>query len=237
MTQADAIQITWPQALLVLASLACCISCLWMVFFFGRRIQTSAYLRESLVSASKAEELRGILRELDDRRKSGPLDPTFPPPDGFDREARLLWRDDALRKAGRSEPYYSSSTSPEQRERELAEFAADQKREADRLAPFRRWAEEERLRYAELRRKGEADAQARAERRVPASIDISLLGGGWSFLLEFSTVIVIIFILLCLGILNSITGKDLTTILASIAGYVLGKASSVAHKSQKKDPV
>jgi Na+/H+-dicarboxylate symporter len=57
-------------------------------------------------------------------------------------------------------------------------------------------------------------------------MDISLLGGGWSFLLEFSTVIVIIFTLLILGIASVIQGKDIVTILASIAGYVLGKATS-----------
>jgi hypothetical protein len=52
-------------------------------------------------------------------------------------------------------------------------------------------------------------AEVSAESRVPRTMDISFLGGGWSFLLEFSTVIVILFILLCMRILNAITGRDL----------------------------
>jgi len=69
--------------------------------------------------------------------------------------------------------------------------------------------------------------------KVPSTIDISLLGGGWAFLLEFSTVIVIIFTLLILGILKALEGKDIATILAAIAGYVLGKASSGTKQQEK----
>ena len=76
------------------------------------------------------------------------------------------------------------------------------------------------------------EAAKRAEKKIPSSIDISLLGGGWAFLLEFSTVIVIIFTLLILGILETLEGKDIATILAAIAGYVLGKATS-AGKQEK----
>ncbi len=86
-------------------------------------------------------------------------------------------------------------------------------------------------------RRGQAEQQAmaNAESRVPKTMDIALLGGGWAFLLEFSTVIVILFILLCLGILNAITGRDSITILASIAGYVLGKASANAQRGHASD--
>jgi hypothetical protein len=42
--------------------------------------------------------------------------------------------------------------------------------------------------------------------------------------------------LLSLGILGSISGKDLSTILASVAGYVLGKASSAMQRGQDKEP-
>jgi hypothetical protein len=65
----------------------------------------------------------------------------------------------------------------------------------------------------------------RAQKFVPQSLDISLLGGGWAFLLEFSTVIVIIFAIVILGILGVLAGEQISTILAAIAGYVLGKAS------------
>jgi hypothetical protein len=95
-----------------------------------------------------------------------------------------------------------------------------------------KWIDEDRLFYANLCKTKEQEATDIAEKRAPKAMDISLLGGGWSFLLEFSTVIVILFILLCLAILNSLTGKDSVTILASIAGYVLGKASGSAQRGQ-----
>jgi hypothetical protein len=52
--------------------------------------------------------------------------------------------------------------------------------------------------------------------------------------LEFSTVIVIIFALLTLGILGILEGREIATILTAIAGYVLGKATATT-KQPKKD--
>ena len=48
------------------------------------------------------------------------------------------------------------------------------------------------------------------------------------FYIEFGTVIVIIFTLLALGVLKIIGGQEVATILAAIAGYVLGKTSRKA---------
>jgi hypothetical protein len=103
-----------------------------------------------------------------------------------------------------------------------------QKEEKQRqfVAMAKKWEDEERVRYENRRQGCEKLAMERAEKRVPTSFDISLLGGGYAFLLEFSTVMVIIFTLLILGILKIMEGKDISTILAAIAGYVLGKATS-----------
>jgi hypothetical protein len=188
-----------------------------------------------LVSATKQEELNNLLRELDGKRRLGPLDPANPPPEGFEIEAAAIWPDsgfghlasDAVTSAG---PARDEST--EQRAERLAEEERLKAAEDRRREPFRTWTQEERARYLTARKKAEDLAQSRAEQKIPQSIDISLLGGGWSFLLEFSTVIVILFVLLCLAVLGSITGKDALTVLASIAGYVLGKASSQAQKPE-----
>lgn len=51
---------------------------------------------------------------------------------------------------------------------------------------------------------------------------------GPTFYIEFGTVIVIIFALLALGVLEIIGGQEVATILAAIAGYVLGKTSRKA---------
>ncbi len=223
--------ISWLQAGLVVVVLASCIACMWMVFFFGRRIQTSAYLRDSIVSATKEEELRNLLRALDEKRRAGPLDAAHPPPKGMDYRARAIWPDSGY--AGHNPvagSHYGPSNETDEERAERLKIEEEEKKAEEQ---FTKWADEEHLRYAALRDKAAADAQSRAEQKIPTSIDISLLGGGWSFLLEFSTVIVIIFVLLALGVIGAVTGKDVTTILASVAGYVLGKASASLQKGQE----
>jgi hypothetical protein len=228
---ADLHQITWTQVCLVFAALACCMGCLWMVFFFGRKIQTSAYVRASLVNAAKGEELRNLMRDLEAKKVAGPLDPSKPPPPGFEKEARRMWQPQAPPSGPSvSVPYIPAEASVEQQQVLYREHA---EREAARRAPFDQWYADEYERWFTLVKTAEITAEVNAERRVPRSMDIAILGGGWSFLLEFSTVIVIIFVLLCLGILNSLTGRDLTTIMASIAGYVLGKASISLGKGKE----
>jgi hypothetical protein len=205
-----------------------------MVFFFGRRIQTSAYMRNSLVAAAKAEELRNLKRELDERALAGPLDNENPPPPGFEWNRRALWGGEQHRVSQAEDTEFRPGANGEDDQaatQRIERIRTRQEDEARRLAEFERWARTEQQRYEVTLQKLEARAQGIAESRVPISMDISLLGGGWSFLLEFSTVIVILFILLCLGILSAVTGKDATTILASIAGYVLGKASASIQRS------
>ncbi|MBV8937870.1 MAG: hypothetical protein JO095_18990 [Alphaproteobacteria bacterium] len=240
---AAALSISFTQAVLVIAALSACIGCIYMVFFFGRRLQTSAYLRDSLVSAMKHEDLRNRLRELDERRQTGWLDPAKPPPPGFEFMAPSIWAD--LAGSGRvaqaatpaAEEYGLPNETEEQRKQREDRIRRRKEEEERRVAPFQKWAEEERARYLAAREAAEKEAQERANKMVPESIDISLLGGGWSFLLEFSTVIVIIFVLLCLGLMGAIASKDTTTILASIAGYVLGRASSAAaQRGSDKEP-
>jgi hypothetical protein len=47
------------------------------------------------------------------------------------------------------------------------------------------------------------------------------------FVLEFTTIIFIVFAVLALGLLGVLTSEPIATILAAIAGYVLGKSTSV----------
>lgn len=218
-----------PSVLSVLV-LVTCLLCLWMVFFFGRRLQTSAYLRDSLIEGAKQQELKILLRELHDRALEGPLDPRTPPPDDYG-DVRFLWEQSGYYESGRavSRPRSSSDETDQQKAERLAREESERKK----LAEFKKWESEERTRYEALRQAAEVDATKRAEKKVPSSIDISLLGGGFAFLLEFSTVIVIIFTLLILGILKTLDGQEIATILAAIAGYVLGKATS-APKQQEK---
>jgi len=197
-----------------------------MVFFFGRRLQTSAYLRDSLIEGAKQQELKILLRELHDRALEGPLDPMNPPPNSYG-STRRLWESDKY--AGN----YEDDWIPHNETPEAKEDRLKKKEERRRIHEAeKKWETEERVRYETLRQQAEVEATKRAEKKIPSSIDISLLGGGWAFLLEFSTVIVIIFTVLILGILSILDGKDISTILAAIAGYVLGKASSAAKQEK-----
>jgi len=199
-----------------------------MVFFFGRRLQTSAYLRDSLIEGAKQQELRILLRELHDKAIEGPLDPKCPPPEGYGRTARLWEKDTYVGVEALDDPWISPNESPEEKARREERDGRRRKQ----LLAFRQWESEERVRYEFLRQQVEVKALERAEKKIPSSIDISLLGGGWAFLLEFSTVIVIIFTLLIFGILGTLDGKEIATILAAIAGYVLGKATSGAKQER-----
>ena len=219
-----------PSVLVVIV-LAACLACIYMVFFFGRRLQTTAYIRDSLIEGAQQQELKTLLLELRNRAESGPLDPSRPPPRDYG-STRSLWSGDrATASPAMPSSYYDSIDEPPDRK---ARREAEQKQEEARQAAIAKWEDEERQRYEELHKAAVNIALERARKRVPSSIDISLLGGGWSFLLEFSTVIVIIFALLILGILNILDGREIATILAAIAGYVLGKATSNTTGSSKK---
>jgi len=213
-TAVISINLSLQQTSLIIAVLIVAVICIYMVFFFGRRLQGSAYIRDSLVATARQQELRSLLREVDERANEGPLDSEDQPPSEFG-PVQQLWTSGIYvpyeERLGRTSP----SETPEEK----------QAREKN-LENCRAWEKRERARKKALTDKAEAEAAKRADARIPRSMDISLLGGGWSFLLEFTTVIVIIFALLVLGIAGIVLGKDITTILASIAGYVLGKATS-----------
>lgn len=210
--------------ILIITAFFACLSCIYMVFFFGRRVQASAYLRDSLVEGAQKQELNNLLRELHDKLVSEPLDPADPPPEGFGHHNQLWTTGIYVPYQERlAEPW--EDETPDDREERLA-----------KLKKCKEWEISERTRYSKLREELEIKAHEQAEKKIPKSMDISLLGGGWTFLLEFSTVIVIIFVLVILGILGTLEGKEISTILAAIAGYVLGKATGGAKPPQSEEP-
>ena len=74
-----------------------------------------------------------------------------------------------------------------------------------------------------------AEARSRARDRVKSAADVdlsSLRGRGAEFVLEFTTVVVIIFAALILGVLRILSTEQIGTLLAAIAGYVLGRATT-----------
>jgi hypothetical protein len=218
---------SYQTTFLAVLSIAACLICIWLVFIFGRSLQLSASLRGSLVDSVSKQEFEILERDLLKKAKSGPLDPNDPAPKDFGDVAQLYpnWE-------GPTYSWLYSPSFPSTNEEQVESEAERVKRIAS-LQECQDWEKKEKQRFAKALKEAEEEAKEKAEEKVPKSMDISLLGGGFSFLLEFSAVIVIIFTLLTLGILNVLEGKDITTILASIAGYVLGKAQAGA--AAKKD--
>jgi small-conductance mechanosensitive channel len=78
----------------------------------------------------------------------------------------------------------------------------------------------------------EKDAEDFANSILPSTVSFSEQFGPY-FFIEFGTVIIIIFTILGLALLGIIGGQESVTVLATIAGYVLGKTTSGSAVSNK----
>jgi hypothetical protein len=75
---------------------------------------------------------------------------------------------------------------------------------------------------------------AKDQARDALTVDFSALRGrGPEFVLEFTAIVVIIFAALILGVVKILDGQQIGTLLAAIAGYVLGKSTSRAHPASE----
>jgi hypothetical protein len=257
-------------ALLAGLALGVCLLCLYMVFFFGRKLTLQTHLRNTLVEGTVRLEMDSCVRDLRDKAYSGPLNPVDNP---FPSEAKAigishnLWLSQNERERSNllylQEPYYQKhqewvyedyvsqykldpkSFTKEQFDRWQAgeNKRIDEDNERNKLQYQQRkiaidkyleWETKEQRIFELKKSELEGQARAKVENDLPKSMDVSILGSGFSFLLEFSTVIVIIFALIILGIIGLFEGREIAAILAAIAGYVLGKGSR-AVSSQKEE--
>lgn len=91
-------------------------------------------------------------------------------------------------------------------------------------AEIKRW-------YQDERSGQEKEAETRA--KLALNVDFSTMRGrGPEFVLEFTAVVVIIFAAVVLGILAILKNEQIGTLLAAIAGYVLGRATSRGRTGQ-----
>ena len=58
-------------------------------------------------------------------------------------------------------------------------------------------------------------------------LDTSTFSGSWIFLLEFTTIVFIVYAVLSLGVLSVLDFQPIAAILAAVAGYVLGKSTTL----------
>jgi len=87
-------------------------------------------------------------------------------------------------------------------------------------------------RYRERQEASENDAKAALRDHLITSFDFgSLWGQGPEFILQFTTVVTVIFAVVALGILQQMGTEQAGTILPAIAGYVLGHALARVARS------
>jgi hypothetical protein len=88
--------------------------------------------------------------------------------------------------------------------------------------------------YIEDIEKARKDAEKKA--KAAADIDISIFRGrGPTFVLEFTAIVVIIFSSVILGVLDILKSDQIGTLLAAIAGYVLGRSTSHETGKEQRD--
>jgi hypothetical protein len=212
--------------LLSVGVLVALLLCIYAVFFFGRKLQSDAYRRASLVEAVTAQEKENRCNALESVKRFRPLDEEKNP----------------LPEAGKYDQWYFWDHQqelfdlPDKPKADATKEEIDDWKKKQALAV---WGRKELLIFRKKLEEIEGDKDKKirtvADKFVPKAADISVLGGGFSFLLEFSTVIVIIFALVILGILGTLQGNEISAILAAIAGYVLGKASASVQAKKQND--
>jgi hypothetical protein len=241
----NSVPISVEMALLAGCALAACMICIVIVFNWSRRLQIQGHLRSTLVSGYARIEEERFLNELDNKAWDGPLNPTQNP---FPREAGeydlfpsiWLMDDQAKNKYLYVPDEFVETTIPEgMTKAEVEKLKAIEKKRRQEwvdakiaVDKFKEWAAKERNIYNSMLDEKYKKAREIAEKQVPKAMDTSILGGGFQFILEFSTVIVIIFSVIVLGVIGIMEGREIATILAAIAGYVLGKASGWAPSGE-----
>jgi hypothetical protein len=106
-----------------------------------------------------------------------------------------------------------------------------------KMGTWRQEVEDEaRTRYE--RDLGVARAEAIERAGWAADVDLAVLRGrGAEFVLEFTTVVVIIFAAVVLGVLGILGTEQIGTLLAAIAGYVLGRATTRQKSTTEGKPI
>ena len=230
-----------PLAMIILSGLALvtCLIIVIVLFNWVRKLQVEGALKNTIVRGISRMELDRLKRELDAKTWMGPLGPVEKP---FPQEAIAvgLLHDLYLKPWERGnqmvlskEPVLQDYGENEREKCESDEMEWRNKKTG--VEKFLEWEKKENEIYHQRLQNLTKEADFRAKEIVPESMDTSVLGTGFSFLLEFSTVIVIIFAIIALGILGILEGREIATILAAIAGYVLGKASGWPTKSETKE--
>jgi hypothetical protein len=120
----------------------------------------------------------------------------------------------------------SSQHMPEQIKEKYKAFRKEQHQYEK---AYRKWDSDFRREVLRLYELEVNAAREKAEENAKLAIDVDfavLRGRGHAFVLEFTAIVVIIFAAVITGVLGILTGEQIGTLLAAIAGYVLGRATT-----------
>jgi len=210
----------------------------YLVFTYSTRLDQTSYVGEVLGDAFYSRILQRRISELDqawerhkyhieavgdeDWRREHPL-PERPTADLDTKYVDLVIRQ--LERSGNFGTFPPGIGTPTEATRKY-------------LDQLRNWQETDlekkakSLRTAEVRR-CEIAARAEAQKALRV-IDLGTLNGrGPEFILQFTAVVTIVFAVLALGLIGKLESEQAGTILAAIAGYVLGQATARREPGEK----
>jgi hypothetical protein len=139
-------------------------------------------------------------------------------------QKRLENRREELRQRSASNPA-SPAQELEGQLRQIERAIEILKSEVERrfLLGFRK----EQLRtFQQVRKTIKKDEEEHAS-KILSRLDTSTFSGSWIYLLEFTTIVFIVYAVLSLGVLGVLDSQPIATILAAVAGYVLGKSTTL----------
>ena len=238
---------------MAIISLLSILIALGIVFWFGRKIQWQSYVRNNLVEAAIKIRAEPLITDLANRAWQAPLDSVtnkFPQEAADIGLDHTIWQRDVDIRQERLQPYSEpapflkydawlssmnisdSDKAKKDYEKQKCNYQVSydqQMAEVDKqkkgIDKYKEWEQKERNLYDLKKEEALTKAKKEIEAEFPKSMDVSILGTGFSFLLEFSAIIVIIFAVITMGVIGVLTGTEIAPILAAIAGYVLGKGS------------
>jgi hypothetical protein len=162
-------------------------------------------------SNSSSAEKKTLLDALNNRSWAGPIDNAQNPfpTDAFPYNVTYFWE--------HKQEILSLADVPPNNQAAVDDWK--------KLHALKVWGNQEQTIYDKRKQSIDGEAGELAKKKVPKATDI-IQSGGLTFVLEFCTIMVIIFTLVILGILGVLPGNEISAILAAIAGYVLGRAAT-----------
>ncbi|NOZ73676.1 MAG: hypothetical protein GXP38_17590 [Chloroflexi bacterium] len=191
----------------------------FLLFRYSHRLEQTGYLGQVYQAAVEDMDYAMRAAQIDERWLRGDYEQQVRDDSGWmdknpepDRPRMDSWPDDVW-----------SGWADDQ----VAKVARD---DASTKSKYMKWEDQVKQEARERRRAALDGARKDAKERAKKATSIdwgTMTGrGGSRFVLEFTAIVVIIFTALILGILGVMNTEQIGTLLAAIAGYVLGRATA-----------